>query len=99
MIIDNKEYKVFEIDEDSVGLANSQDLKQSIDKELKSGSKHMALNFGKLNSINSAGLGVLISILNNVKSSDGSLKLLNVNERIMNIFKITKLDTIFDINK
>ncbi|MFA7359975.1 MAG: STAS domain-containing protein [Candidatus Kapaibacterium sp.] len=99
MIIDNKEFSVFEIVEDSIGLAKSHELKQSVDKELKSGGKHIALDFGKLNSINSAGLGVLIGILNNIKSSEGSLKLLNVNERIMNIFKITKLDTIFDINK
>ncbi len=99
MMNDNKEYKVFEIVEDSVGLAKSHELKLSVDKELKSGGKQIALDFGKLNSINSAGLGVLIGILNNVKSSDGSLKLLNVNERIMNIFKITKLDTIFVINK
>ena len=99
MIIENKEFSVFEIVEDSIGLAKSQELKQDVEKELKSGSKHIALDFGKLNSINSAGLGVLIGILNKIKSSEGSLKLLNVNERIMNIFKITKLDTIFDINK
>ena len=96
---DNKGYKVFVVDEDSVGLAKSQELKQSVEKELKSGKKHIALDFFKLNSINSAGLGILIGILKNVKSSEGSLKLLNVNDRIMNIFKITKLDTIFDINK
>lgn len=99
MINDNMEYKVIEIVEDSIGLAKSQELKQSVEKEIKSGSKHIALDLGKLTSINSSGLGVLIGILNNVKSSEGSLKLLNVNERIMNIFKITKLDTIFDINK
>lgn len=96
---DNKEYKVFVVDDDSVGLAKSRELKQSVENELKSGGKLIALDFCKLNSINSAGLGILIGILKNVKSSEGSLKLLNVNDRIINIFKITKLDTIFDINK
>ena len=98
MTIDNKEYKVFEIDEDSVGLANSHELKLIVENELNSGNKNIALNFSKLNSINSAGLGVLIGILNKVKSSDGNLKLININDRIMNIFRITKLDQIFDIS-
>jgi anti-anti-sigma factor len=52
-----------------------------------------------LNSVNSAGLGVLIGILNKVRNSSGSLKLVNVNDRIQNIFTITKLNLIFDINK
>jgi len=98
MSTDNREYKVFVIDDDSVGLAKSHELKLNVENELKSGSKHIALDFSKLNSINSAGLGVLIGILNKIKSSDGSLKLMNINDRIMNIFKITKLDQIFDIS-
>lgn len=98
MIIDNKEYKVFDIDDESLGLAKSQELKQIIENELKSGINNIAFDFNKLNSINSAGLGILIGILNKIKLSNGSLRLMNINDRIMNIFKITKLDQIFDIS-
>lgn len=98
MIFDNKEYKVFDIDDESLGLAKSQELKQIIENELKSGINNIAFDFNKLNSINSAGLGILIGILNKIKLSNGSLRLMNINDRIMNIFKITKLDQIFDIS-
>ena len=99
MLIDNQEYKVLAIKEDDLGLAQSNEIKKIIELELKNGVKFIALDLNELNSINSAGLGVLIGILNKVKAQKGSLKMLNINERIINIFRITKLDLVFEINK
>jgi anti-sigma B factor antagonist len=99
MIIENQEYKVIAIKEDDLGLAKSNDIKKIIETELNSGEKFIALDLIDLNSINSAGLGILIGILNKVKVQHGSLKMLNINERIINIFKITKLDLVFEIKK
>ena len=99
MLIDNQEYKVLAIKEDDLGLAQSNEIKKIIELELKNGVKFIALDLNELNSINSAGLGVLIGILNKVKTQSGSLKMLNINERIINIFRITKLDLVFEINK
>lgn len=99
MLIDNQEYKLVVIKDDDLGLANSNDLKKIIETELNNGNKFIALDLTELNSINSAGLGVLIGILNKVKVQNGTLKMLNINERILNIFKITKLDLVFEISK
>ncbi|MFZ4591585.1 MAG: STAS domain-containing protein [Ignavibacteria bacterium] len=99
MLIDNQEYKVIAIKEDDLGLAKSNEIKKIIEKELNNGVKFIALDLNELNSINSAGLGILIGILNKVKTQNGSLKMLNINERIINIFRITKLDLVFEINK
>ena len=99
MLIDNQEYKLIAIKDDDLGLANSNDLKQTIESELTSGNRHIAFDLTELNSINSAGLGILIGILNKIKVNSGTLKLLNINERILSIFKITKLDLVFEINK
>jgi anti-sigma B factor antagonist len=99
MIIENQEYKVIAIKEDDLGLAKSNDIKKIIETELNSGNKFIALDLIDLNSINSAGLGILIGILNKVKVQHGSLKMLNINDRIINIFKITKLDLVFEIKK
>lgn len=99
MLIDNQEYKVIAIKEDDLGLAKSNDIKKIIETELNNGAKFIALDLNDLNSINSAGLGILIGILNKVKGQSGTLKMLNINERIINIFRITKLDLVFGINK
>lgn len=98
MIIDNQEYKVIVLQEESLGLANSNEIKQMVDSEINSGNLFLAFDLSKLDSINSAGLGVLIGILNKIKSNNGCLKMLNINDRVLNIFKITKLDLVFEIN-
>ena len=99
MLIDNQEYKVVAINEDNLGLAKSNEIKKIIEDELNAGIILIALDLSELNSINSAGLGILIGILNKVKNKNGTLKMLNINERIINIFKITKLDLVFEISK
>lgn len=99
MLIDNQEYKVLAIKDDDLGLAKSNEIKKIIETELNNGVKFIALDLNELKSINSAGLGILIGILNKVKTQNGSLKMLNINERIINIFRITKLDLVFEINK
>lgn len=99
MLIDNQEYKVLAIKDDDLGLAKSNEIKKIIEAELNNDVKFIALDLNELNSINSAGLGILIGILNKVKTQNGSLKMLNINERIINIFRITKLDLVFEINK
>lgn len=99
MLIDNQEYKLVAIKDDDLGLANSNDIKNVIETELNNGNKYIALDLTGLNSINSAGLGILIGLLNKVKVQNGKLKMLNINERILNIFKITKLDLVFEITK
>ncbi len=99
MNIDNQEYKLISLNDESLGLAKSQELKSEIENEIESGVIFIAFDLSSLDSINSAGLGILIGILNRLKTAGGNLKILNISERIMNIFKITKLNLVFDIQK
>jgi len=99
MEIEGKEYKLIDIGDEDLGLNKSGSTKSRIEDVLKSGIKDIALDMANLNAVNSAGLGVLIGILNKVKTSGGTLKLVNVNDRVQNIFSITKLNLIFDIFK
>ena len=89
---------VIEIDDDAVGLNQFNFLSDLVAKEMKDGLNHFVFDLSKLNSINSSGLGILISCLKKVKEGNGSLKIINVNEKILNIFKLTKLDKVFDLN-
>ena len=47
--------------------------------------------------MNSSGLGILIGAVHVLKSNDGVLCLINVSDRIKNLLKITKLNTVFEI--
>ena len=59
----------------------------------------MVLNFRKVEFLSSAVLGLLIRVSKKIYESNGQLKLCNINDKIFQIFKITRLDRIFDIFK
>jgi anti-sigma B factor antagonist len=90
-------YSIIEIGEDELGLTSMNELKELVDTEIEKKSLFICIDLKKVKIINSSGLGILISILKKVKSNGGNLKLLNANEKLLNIFKITKLNLVFDL--
>ena len=87
---------LIEIDEQSLGLNQFNSLNDFVSNEMKEGIKSFTFDLSKLNAINSSGLGILISCLKKIKDSGGALQMINVNEKLLNIFKLTKLDNVFD---
>lgn len=59
----------------------------------------MVLDFTNVQFLSSAVLGMLIRVSKKVYESNGQLKLCNINEKIFQIFTITRLERIFDIFK
>ncbi len=53
------------------------------------------VDFKELNYISSAGLGVLIKTCARLKESGNSIKLINMNKHIKEVFKYTGLDKVF----
>ena len=60
---------------------------------------NLILDFGNVRFLSSAVLGLLIRISKRIYEHDGSLKLCNINPKIYEIFKITRLTKTFDICK
>ena len=58
----------------------------------------LLLSFKNVDHLSSAALGVLITLNKKVKESSGSLKLSDINKQIYEVFKITRLNRIFDIH-
>ncbi len=56
----------------------------------------LILDFSKLNYISSAGLRVLLS-LHKIMSSKGSMKVINVNETVNDIFEVTGFSEVLNI--
>ena len=95
---DSRKYTVIKISEDELGLTNMNILKEFVDKEIEGDNKYIGIDLKYVNIINSSGLGILISLLKKIKAAGGNLKLLNANEKLLNIFKITKLNLVFEID-
>jgi anti-sigma B factor antagonist len=78
------------IGEGSVALRNA------IRKVLGDGKTKIVLNLGDVSYIDSSGIGELVSSFTAVKKEGGTLKLLNLTQKIQDLLAITKLLTVFD---
>jgi anti-sigma B factor antagonist len=58
----------------------------------------LLLNFRNVDHLSSAALGMLITLNKKVKEQNGTLKLSDINRQIFEVFKITRLNRVFDIH-
>jgi anti-sigma B factor antagonist len=64
--------------------------------EAKSGG-NILLCFKSVEHLSSAALGMLITLKNKIEGKSGKLKLSDINPQIFEVFKITRLNKMFDI--
>lgn len=64
----------------------------------KGGSRHILIDLGEVSTIDSSGVGELVSAYTTVTNRGGSLKLLNLPPKVSDILQITQLITVFDVH-
>lgn len=58
----------------------------------------LLLNFKNVDHLSSAALGMLITLNKRVQAQQGALRLSDINRQIFEVFKITRLNRVFDIH-
>jgi anti-sigma B factor antagonist len=71
-----------------------QELYQLVEKDDR---RRLVLNFSAVQGLSSAAFGKLISLNGRVKSHHGSIKLCNIQPQVLEVFRVCKLDHVFDI--
>jgi anti-sigma B factor antagonist len=85
-------------DEKILEQADIEALEASIMPLVKQAGKiNLVISFADVKFLTSAVLGLLIRVSKKVYESDGQLKLCCIDPKILEIFKITRLDKVFDI--
>ena len=79
------------------GGDETDELDRKIQSLIEAGNKHLVINLGETQHLNSTALGVLIKAHTNYVRRGGQVKLCSVDKRIENIFVITKLSLVFDV--
>lgn len=79
-----------------MGGAESEEFKSEVKRLMGEGYKNLLVNLEDVPWVNSTGLGTLIAGYTSIKREGGTLKLLNVTDRIQSILMITRLGTIFE---
>ena len=64
---------------------------------IEKGARKLALDLANLTFMDSAGIGLLLSIYATIRNQGGDLKLLNVSSRVRELLKITDLIKVFQI--
>jgi anti-sigma B factor antagonist len=72
-------------------------LRTTIRRLISEGKKNILLNLGGVGYVDSSGIGELVSSFSSVSREGGTLKLLNLTEKIQDLLAITKLLTVFDV--
>lgn len=62
------------------------------------GPARLLLSFKNVEHLSSAALGMLITLKKKVEEAQGQLRLSDINPQIFEVFKITRLNKIFDIH-
>ncbi len=72
-------------------------LRDRINELLNEGRRHFVLNLAGVQYVDSSGLGQMISIWTSIRNKNGHMTVLNPTKRVMKLFEITRLNTIFQI--
>ncbi len=72
-------------------------LRETIAELVAQGNKKILLNLGEVTYIDSSGIGGLVSAFNLTRGQGGELKLVNLTHKVHDLLRMTKLDTLFDI--
>jgi anti-sigma B factor antagonist len=73
-------------------------LSETVRELVKKGQKNILLNLAGITYVDSSGVGQLTGALASAHRQGASLKLLSPTTRVLNLLKMSKLDTVFDIS-
>jgi anti-sigma B factor antagonist len=72
-------------------------LREAIRGLIGKGTKHILLDMGNVDYIDSSGLGELVSAFTTAKNQHAEVKLLKLTKKVQGLLQLTKLYTVFDI--
>lgn len=87
IVIENKE----------ANLSKSEQFKELIFEDIDNGGHKLIISFQNVEYLDSSFLGALVAILKKLLPLKGQLVLTHLNEDILNLFELTRLDKIFTI--
>jgi anti-sigma B factor antagonist len=96
-IVEQDDVVVLSLSGKIMGGPEASEINGKINQLIDDGKLKILINLKEVEWMNSSGLGILIDAVTVLKNNNGALRLVNVSDRIKNLLKITKLDTVFDI--
>lgn len=83
--------------EGEINISNSPQLRKTLDNIIKSNVLKVLVDFSGVSYIDSSGLATLIEMFQRLKKIGGHLRFSGMEQKVKNIFEITKLYKLFEI--
>ena len=80
-----------------VDVGNCGVFKEELGKAIEKANGDVTLDIKLLDYIDSAGLGILVGVFKRLQEKDLAMKVINANDYIKKLFRITKLETLFTV--
>ena len=72
-----------------------QELGEAVRQKLEQGGRKLVIDFTKVTTLDSSGLGELVGCYTSVKTRQGELRICGLNARIFNLMQMTSLHSVF----
>jgi anti-sigma B factor antagonist len=95
----NGKIAIIEIKGSLVGDGDTDKFRGAVADFIEQGNKCLVVNLGKVNYMNSSGIGAIISAYTSYKKVTGEVKLAGISDNVQNLLAVTKLIDIFDVHE
>jgi anti-sigma B factor antagonist len=75
------------------------ELRPLLDRVVEEGRRDVTVDLSQLRLIDSSGVGALVSLYKRVRASGGSVSFVNVTAQPLVIFKLLRLDVVFELSR
>lgn len=99
MTRNNLDIGILEVRGSLVGGEETDELKAAAADLFEQGNRKLIIDLANVNYCNSLGIGCLVSIYTMYSKGSGRIKLCSMGRGIINVFVITKLMSIFDVEE
>jgi len=79
-----------------IDASSAADFKSQLSNWIHDGNCHILLDLSQISFIDSSGLGAIVSLLKQL-AGKGDIRMCNIQEPVMALFKLTRMDRIFKI--
>ncbi len=73
-----------------------EELRQTIDTTIQQNEKQLVLNFAEVPYLDSTGLGEVVRSYTTLKKAGGTIKIMNLTNKVQDLLSVTKLITVFE---
>lgn len=83
--------------EGEININTSPELRKSFDNFIKNKTTKILMDFKEISYIDSSGLATMIELLQRLKKIGGRFRIYNMDQKVKNVFEVTKLHKLFEI--